>query len=150
MTLTLKGDLPALRRLERRLSNTDAMLTKASKAMAEETVDLIKDGYRTETDPSGQKWADKQRQDGRKVLSGKTSRLKGGWHVDGASAAGYEVSASVDYALPHQRPRKGRNGRLKRPQRKQIPEAADGLPSKWADALEETAGDVVRAHFGKG
>lgn len=158
MSLTIKGDFAALTEIGDKLRGPRQLLQQCSKAMAEETVDLVKEGFRTETDPYGDPWAPKARDDGRKVLSGKTSRLKTGWKVETTTDGFYDVSASVEYAEYHQSPRKrtvrradgrfGRgNGRLKRPKRMMVPEASKGLPRDWSEALEEVAADAVTAFY---
>lgn len=119
---------------------------------AEEAVDLIKQGFNegTGTDPYGQRWKKRKRETrrtrGRKVLSGETSRLKGGWKVTQVRADGFEVSASVTYATPHQSPRRGRRG-LKRPRRMMIPSEKKGMPRKWSKALNAAALDAANDYF---
>jgi hypothetical protein len=123
------------------LATAPKTLETMSRNMAEETVGLVKDGFRSETDPYGVIWAPKKRPDGRKVLSGKTSRLKGGWHVVRSSKGGFTVAPSVNYALPHQAPRYGR-----RPRRAMVPYKRK-LPAKYSKAYRAVAQDVLRNHF---
>ncbi len=117
-------------------------LGSVSRNGAEEIVGLIKDEFRTESDPYGKPWKPKKVPDGRKVLSGKTSNLKGGWHVTKANDHGFTVAPFVDYAAPHQTGT--RRGLPKRPM---VPDR--GLPKKWSAALKETAIEVYAAHFAK-
>ena len=133
--------------LERALSNPGAILAAASSSLAEECIGLIKDGFRTETDPYGRKWAPKQRPDGRKVLSGKTGRLKGGWKVSKQDQHEVAVTPSVDYAEHHQNPRRNAQGRLKRPKRMMVPEYERGLPLRWKRQLREAANDAIAEFF---
>lgn len=149
MAVTLKGDFAELKTITERIAAVDSLMRSASKAMAEESIDLIKEGFRTETDPYGKRWKPKLAADGRKTLSGKTSRLKGGFRQSMVSASGFEISAaSVEYADYHQDPRKGANGRLKRPRRMMVPSVKKGLPRSWAVAFEEVAADALEAHYG--
>lgn len=93
-----------LEALEKLLANPDKVLDLVARSLAEESVNLIKDGFRTETDPYGEKWQPKQLADGRKTLSGKTSRLKTGWKVTRMNGREVVVSPSVEYAEYHQNP----------------------------------------------
>jgi len=122
----------------------DGALSAISGSLAEETVNLIKDGFRHETDPYGDRWTPKQAADGRKTLSGPTSRLKTGWHVRVQGASGFIVSPSVEYAAPHQNPKPGPGGKLKRPRRMMVPTAEKGLPPTWSRAYAE----IVNEHLG--
>lgn len=139
------GDFGKLRGWQELFENGDALMEATSRNMAEETIGLVKDGFRSETDPYGSKWAPKQAADGRKVLSGKTSRLKGGWHVVFANGGGFRIAPSVNYAAPHQSPRMGR-----RPRRMMVPTRSKGLPDEWSRALEDAATDTFRAYFSSG
>jgi len=127
--------------LQQTLARPDKLLRAVSASMAEETLNLIKDGYRTETDPYGTPWAPKQAQDGRKTLSGPTGRLKTGWHKRRVDESGFLIAPSVTYAVHHQ------TGTRKMPQRMQVPDAAKGLPDKWQRLLEETALEGIAAVF---
>lgn len=141
-----RGGAKKLGALEKTLEDAPDVLKAISRNSAEEVVGLIKDGFRDEKDPYGKRWKPKQIPDGRKVLSGKTSNLKGGWHVTSSSKGGFTVAPSVDYAVHHQfgAPRAGI------PQRMMVPSKARGLPAGWADALEEVAKEELSAHFSLG
>lgn len=120
----------------------EILVTATSAAMANETVNLVKDGFRTETDPYGKRWKPKKRRDGRKTLSGETSQLKSGWHVRKNSKAGFLIAPTVAYAAYHQAPR--RTSRL--PRRMMVPRGGK-LPKPWSDALKEVAVEVARAFY---
>jgi hypothetical protein len=140
----------AMRQLEdwqKLFENGHVMVSATSAAMAEEMVTLIKEGFRKETDPYGRKWKPKQANDGRKTLSGETSRLKGGWHVKRTRQGGFTVAPSVVYAAYHQAPRRGRNGRLKRPRRMMVPSGERGMPNAWNKQLREVALTVARGFY---
>lgn len=128
------------------LAKAPKTLDAISKNLAEETVGLVKEGFRQETDPYGVVWKPKKRPDGRKVLSGKTSNLKGGWHVVKSSKRGFFVAPSVDYAAPHQSPKAGEDGRLKRPKRAMVPDGR-GLPTRWRKIYVDISKEVLEAHF---
>ena len=141
-----KGSLADLADL---LRDPDAILRMISGSIAEEVLGLIKEGFNTETDPYGRKWAPKQAHDGRKTLSGKTSLLKNGWKVVRQTASEIAISPSVNYANHHQNPQEappriddlGPRGLLTRPRRMMVPDGEMGLPREWEDALVETATD---------
>jgi hypothetical protein len=123
------------------LADAPKTLETMSQNMAEETIGLIKDGFRSESDPYGVVWKAKKKPDGRKVLSGKTSRLKGGWHIVRSGRGGFTVAPSVNYALPHQAPKFNR-----RPRRAMVPYRPK-LPPKWSKAYSEVATEVLAKHF---
>lgn len=149
MTIRLTGDLGAINKLVVTLSDPDRVLTSASKSMGEEALDFTKERYRLETDPYGKRWKPKKANDGRKTLSGPTSRLKGGWKRKRADKEGFEIEASVTYGEPHQRPKRGRGGKLKRPRRMQVPDPDKGMPTELESRLNEAATDVLQAKYGR-
>jgi hypothetical protein len=123
------------------------MLAPMNAAMAEEIINLIKEGFVVERDPYGVPWKPKKKPDGRKVLSGETGRLKTGWHPVRLDKGGFTVAPSVDYAAPHQAPRRGRSG-LKRPRRRMVPSGDRGLPRRWRKAMQEVAVGSMAVYFG--
>lgn len=108
--------------------------------MAEETLNLIKDGFREERDPFGRRWKKKQRSDGRKVLSGETSRLKN-WVVRFTNKTKFRVGASVAYSVFHQ------HGTKTTVPRRMVPSMQ--LPAKWESTYRELVEGILRAHFGR-
>jgi phage gpG-like protein len=122
---------------------TPELLEAISVSGAEEMISLVKDGFRDETDPYGKKWARKKKKNGRKILSGKTSRLKGGWHYKRADKGGFTISPSVDYAAYHQ------TGTRRMVARKMVPDSR-GLPREWSKKLEEVAKEALEQHFTTG
>jgi len=171
-------DMRKLEALERVLANPDGIREALSGAIAEECLGLIAEGFRRETDPYGRRWKPKQKPDGRKTLSGPTSRLKNGWHIKRQAADQIVIAPSVDYAAAHQDPlprarasssetlrRRARgidtgratsfagadfNGpmQLKRPRRMMVPDEVMGLPPKWERALNEAATDALAQILG--
>jgi phage gpG-like protein len=117
------------------------LLGAISESGAEELLNLVADGFRSETDPYGQGWQPKKKPDGRKTLSGKTSRLKK-FAKKKVSKDGFTIGPTVDYAAPHQNPKRG-----KRPRRMMVPNKSRGLPRAWSKALEEVATEALKAHF---
>jgi phage gpG-like protein len=131
----------ALTDLLKRLEHPERALEAVSKNLCEEAINLIKEGFDVERDPYGQSWQPKQRYDGRKTLSGPTSRLKGGWHRQEMDATGFTVAPSVKYAAYHQR------GNPSLPRRMVVPDDALGLPLAWQRRFEETAEDTLKALY---
>lgn len=129
-------------RLEHQLKGSKGLRRKVSVNLAEESIDLIKEGFDLERDPYGDPWAPKKKRDGRKVLSGETSNLKTGWHTRRVDEDGHEVAPSVDYAGYHQEPFDPSAER-----RMMFPDDEIGLPRTWTEAYEETALEVLHAHF---
>jgi len=149
--ITVGGNgFKALAEWERVFQDGEKAVSLASRAMAEEMLDLTFERFRVETDPYGKRWKPKQRPDGRKTLSGKTSRLKRGWHIVRADHGGWIIAPSVDHALPHQAPLRGPGGRLKRPRRMMVPDAKRGLPRAYRAALQEAGTDALHIHFAGG
>ena len=124
------------------LNSTDVLVSTMSRAQAEVSLTLIGEGFDSETDPYGEKWALKKVDDGRKVLHGETTRLRNGWHIEGSSDTGFEVAPSVDYAAYHQ------TGTSKMVPRKMVPDTARGLPKEWADEFRAVALAKLSKHFG--
>lgn len=139
-------NMAALEALQKLLSQPERIKAAISKSMAEEAIGLVKDGFRSETDPYGQKWAKRQRETkssrGRKVLSGKTSRLKGGWKIKRADGSQITISPSVEYAEYHQ------DAKAPRTRRMMVPDESLGLPPKWERALNETVNHALSVIFG--
>lgn len=148
--ISISGDFGKLKNWQKLFGEGDAVLKPMSSAMAERVIGLIQEGFVTETDPYGVPWAPKKNPDGRKVLSGETGRLKTGWHAAALDGGGFTVAPSVDYAAPHQAPKRGPGGRLKRPRRRMVPSGDRGLPQRWRKAMAETATAAMVVYFGGG
>jgi phage gpG-like protein len=119
----------------------DKAMTVVSRAMAEEMLGLTLERFRVETDPYGKRWKPKQRSDGRKTLSGKTSRLKNGWHIVRCDGSGWTIAPSVAYAAYHQA------GTKRMVRRMMVPDAARGLPRAYKKTLQEAAVDALKVSF---
>lgn len=133
-----------LKKLQRMLDDPQRLMSAISGSLAEETVNMIKDGFRAETDPYGDRWKPKKYPDGRKTLSGPTSRLKTGWHIKAQNGSGFVVAPAVGYAAAHQDPGRTGDGKLRRPRRMMVPSAERGLPEHWARAYGEVTIDALR------
>jgi hypothetical protein len=98
--IKLRGSTVALRKYASKIreAGSDGVLRRFSDNMAEEALDLIAEGFKTETNPYGIKWRPKVFGDGRQVLVGNTTRLRRGWHRKFVGANGFIVAPSVEYA----------------------------------------------------
>lgn len=138
--------------------------------LAEETIELIREGFETSTDPYGKPW------EPLKLRSGQPLRDKGGlqtsWHRRFVTAQGFVVESGKAYARYHQEgtgiygPKKRRivptearalriptaTGPILRssvkgsPQRRMVPDKGD-IPSKWRERYIETANEVMAELF---
>lgn len=167
-------NMRALETLLKVLENPQRMRGLVARSVAEEAVGLVRDGFRTETDPYGARWRPKVFPDGRKVLSGKTSRLKNGWKARAVTETEIRITPSVNYAEYHQRgtgvygpkrhpivPKNKRalafpagKGRLVRgsvagvPARMMVPDGVRGLPPSWSRKLDAAATEALAALLG--
>ena len=127
---------------QRMLRKSPALVRAASKALAEATLELIDEGFVAEADPYGKRWAPKARPDGRKVLTGKTRRLRRRWRAVRVDKSGFHVIPGVDYAAAHQAPRYGR-----RPRRMMVPDSRRGLPARWRKRFKQVAGSQFKKYL---
>jgi phage gpG-like protein len=141
MSFKFTGDFASLKRFQKRVEESPQVLQVISANMAEEAIDLIKQGFREQADPDGNAWKPKKKDDGRAILTGKTGRLKGGWKPRSVTRKGFRVSPSVTYGAPHQ------SGTKHMVARKMVP--GKGLPLKWRKAFVETAQEILEEYFDK-
>jgi phage gpG-like protein len=159
-----------LKHLRKQLETAPAALPQTiMRNLGEEAHALISEGFRTQTDPYGERWKDKLIADGRGTLSGDTSRLKN-FAPAVISRLGFRISATVNYAVHHQYGTGiyGRHGRrivptkakaLKipglgyrksvagSPIRMMVPSKQRGLPRSWSRAFKDLAAEVIQDHF---
>ncbi len=104
MHFRISGSTAGLRKYAKKLREvgSDTTLRHLSDNLAEEALDLIAEGFATETDPDGNKWKDKVFPDGRQILVGNTTRLRRGWHRKYIAATGFILAPSVNYAKHQQ------------------------------------------------
>jgi hypothetical protein len=168
------SNMKSIEALQKILANPEKIMDLVATSVAEEAINLIKDGFRKEVDPYGRKWAEKKFPDGRKVLSGKTGRLKTSWKVTRKTSSEIVISPTVDYAVHHQ-DGTGIHGKHKTrvvpskkkalrfagpkgpifasstegvPKRMMVPDEKLGLPPSWEKAFNEAATDALAAIIG--
>jgi hypothetical protein len=148
-TLKVEGDgAKVVAEWQKIFEDGDKAMTVVSRAMAEEMLGLTLERFRVETDPYGKRWKPKQRSDGRKTLSGKTSRLKNGWHIVRCDGSGWMIAPSVGYAAAHQKPLTNPDtGKPYRPRRMMVPDGERGLPRAYQKTLQEAAVDALKVSF---
>lgn len=122
------------------LESGEAMLAPLTDGMARVSLELIDQGFESETDPYGDPWAPKQKPDGRKVLQGETGRLRRYTAVPYGKHR-FVLLPGAEYATAHQAPRSGRTRRM------MVPTAALDLPESWSAALSREAINAMRTHF---
>ena len=132
------GDFHKLKEWEALFKTAPELMGPLSQDAAEETLLLVQETFRRQSDPYGIRWPPKKRSDGRAVLTGKTSRLRSGWHIERRGKFAWAIAPSVKYAAAHQDPRP-RSGWGKRPgSMTQLPRRAmvpyRGLPDEWREA----------------
>lgn len=147
----LTGNIRKFKLATARLAKAPAQLLDAAEEVAGNTLlNLVLDGFDSASDPYGDPWQERAREtkktSGRKVLSGETSRLKGGFKRSW-SRGEVKIGSSVEYADYHQRPKRGKSGRLKRPRRMMIPTLKRGFPRKYGSEIRKSMGDVFESYF---
>lgn len=69
-----------------------------SRAIGNEAVFLVQNGFNTGTDPYGQQWATKVFRDGNRPLTGPTGKLRDGWRLVYAGQDAAIIANAVPYA----------------------------------------------------
>jgi phage gpG-like protein len=141
MAFKFSGDFGKLKTFTKRVQQTPSVLKDVVENLAEEALELVKEGFETERDPDGRKWAPLKYRSG-KILQD-TGRLKNSWHRKAASKKGFTIGSGVAYAAPHQT---GTKRGL--PKRRMVP-SSKKLPARWRKRLVATAREVLDEHFGK-
>ncbi|MFO7178983.1 MAG: phage virion morphogenesis protein [Pseudomonadota bacterium] len=170
----LTGEFEKLDRQIRKLKGADKALDIVARQCGETTLDLIRDGFRNERDPYGDKWKAPLLRKGR-ALSDR-GRLRSSWHIAKANRSELRVATAVSYAGYHQSgtgvfgPRKKpivpvnkralswKVGRQRyfassvqgAPKRLMVPTKSRGLPKRWRTELIATAQEVLETELGPG
>jgi phage gpG-like protein len=106
--------------------------------IAEEALELVKEGFERESEPSGRRWAPLKHRRGRILQD--TGRLRTGFHRKHVSSVSVTIGPTVKYAQFHQ------SGTRHMPARKMVPDG--DLPNRWRVRIERAARDVMREAFG--
>lgn len=167
-SLKLSGDFAELKRWEKQVSKAPKVLDMLSTQLAEETIDLIREGFTTTTDPYGKAWAKPKLRSGQALSL--TGGLRSSWHRVSSNAEGFVVASGKGYAKYHQSgtgiygPRRRRiepirakalgplpNGKFYRsvrgsPRRRMTPTGSP-LPAPWKRRYVEAAHEFLTEFF---
>jgi len=132
------GDF-ALEPLIRKLTEVGdgRILTLIRQNLAEEAVDLVKQGFERESEPFGAPWAPLKRRTG-KILQD-TGRLKNSF-TPRATADGFRIVTNVAYAQYHQR---GTRRMVARP----LVPTGTHLPDAWLVAFHRVVDEILVDFF---
>lgn len=168
--LKLTGDFKELDRWAAMMAAAADSARIVSANLAEETIELIREGFATSTDPYGKPWAPLKMRSGQPLRD--TGGLQSSWHRRFVTAEGFVVESGKAYAAYHQggtglhgpkkRPIKPTKAMALRipgplgpvfrksvegaPRRRMVPEKGD-VPSKWRKRYIEAANDVLTELF---
>jgi phage gpG-like protein len=129
--IRVTGNLAGLKAFERKvagLASADARRAVLEN-VAEEAIDLIREGFSKESDPYGTRWAPLKYRSGRILQD--TGRLRNSWHRRSLSASRVVIGTAVTYAAYHQ------SGTRRMRQRAMVP--FRGMPAPWRRQLIATA-----------
>lgn len=170
----LTGDFKLIDRQIQKLGKAAKALDNVGKACGFELKDLVEEGFRSQTNPYGERWDPPLLRQGQALSD--TGRLRRSWHVARADRRGVRIATSVDYARYHQTGT-GIHGPSNRPivpvrkkmlawtssgqrffarsvdgsrPRKMIPDRGRGLPAPWRARILEAAQEVLEAELGPG
>lgn len=162
-TIEFDGQFPELKEYFKRLSKLPKSAKIVNEQLAEETLDLIREGFETSTDPYGNAWESPKLRAGRPMED--TGGLKSSWHARVANGT-FTVASGKEYAAMLQRGTGIYNPRRRQPikplkakalklpgglffrqvdgaePRKMVPDKG-GLPKRWRDRYEEVAQEVL-------
>lgn len=125
-----------IRKLRR--ASTPAGLRSVMAAVAEEGIELVREGFDKERDPYGAKWKPLKRRSGRILQD--TGRLKASWHRRSVTAQRAVIGSAVGYARFHQ------SGTDRMPARRMVPSGK--LPASWRKQIHAVALKAFKSSIG--
>lgn len=169
MALKFAGDFERLNDFALRLETAgdDGFLRNVNRQLAEEAVELVREGFELSRDPNGKPWDPLVLRIGRPLED--KGGLKASWHVQFADADEFGIASAKEYAIHHQRgtgihgprgkpivpiraralfipgvgPRSSVDGA---PARKMVPD--DGrIPRAWRERFVDVAHEVLTELF---
>lgn len=168
-SIKLRGDFKALERFAAKIESAgrDSTMRILGEQLAEETIELIKQGFETSTDPYGKPWEKLQVREGKPLED--TGGLKTSWHTANVGPRGFTVESGKDYAVYHQkgtgihgpskqpiRPVRAKALRIPgvgyrkqvagSPKRRMVPDAGR-LSARWRRQLVEAATETLSELF---
>jgi phage gpG-like protein len=162
------GQFAELDRWTDKINQVPDALVTLNEQLAEESVELVREGFATSTDPYGEPWEPLVLREGQPLRD--TGALQASWHRRSVSKSGFSIASSRNYAPYHQLgtgiygPRKQpirpiRTKALKlpggiylysskgSPPRRMVPETGRPLPERWRKAYVDTAHEVFTELF---
>jgi len=166
------GDFAKLKGWGQRFDNVAASgMQIVSLQLAEESLELVREGFATTTDPYGKKWAPLVIRNGRPLSD--TGGLRSSWSVRERTAKRFRIESHKKHSIFHQKgtglygPRKkriepvhakalkfkGPSGPIfaksvkGSPKRRMVPDR--GLPPRWARRLKATAVETLEELYRK-
>lgn len=169
MPLQFTGDFQALNAFAARVAKAPARVREVNQQLAEEAVELVREGFETSTDPYGKRWAPLKLRAGQPLRDTGAMQI---WRTRNITARGFSVFSPREYAVYHQegtgihgprrkpiRPVKARALRFPGPsgpmfarqvdgvpRRRMVPDAGP-LPSRWRERFISTAHETMREIF---
>lgn len=176
MRIVFTGGFKQLEDFAKDIERTPDALKTVSEQLAEETLELIREGFELERDPYGKKWAKHSRltqmlrPGGRRLAD--SGAMKAAWHRKNVSRDSFEVANARSYAIFHQegtgiygprktpiRPVRAKALRIPAgdgaiflssvagsPKRRMVP-TRGRIPKRWQARYIETAQDVLTEVF---
>lgn len=176
MQIVFTGGFKQLEKFTRDVERTPDALRTVSEQLAEETIELIREGFEHQRDPYGRKWKKhapltREIRPGGRILEN-DGHLKSSWFVKDAGDGFFEVANAKKYAAYHQygtgihgpkkkpiRPAKAKALRIPLgggavflhqvrgvPKRRMVP-GTGRLPPSWGKRYVETAQEVLTEIF---
>lgn len=132
----MSTDFRDLDRLAARLSNPNRLLAEISRNLAEESVNLVRDGWDRQGDPYGAKWAARKSAGAGGAILVRTGALRSSWSVKRASRTGFRIGSNQSYATYHQ------DGTGRMVPRMMVPKKGD-VPPRWQRAFDDVATEIL-------
>lgn len=176
MQVKFTGNFKSLEDFARDVERVPSALKTVSEQLAEETIELIREGFEKQRDPYGRKWKKHSQltqriRPGGRILED-TGGLKASWYRKGIDTGGFEVAsakATAAYAQygtgiygPRKRPIRPERAKALRipigggaiflhqvkgsPKRLMVP-SRGRLPKNWASRYVDTAQEVLTEIF---
>lgn len=122
----------------RRYGNPQPILADISRNLAEESINLVREGFAEQADPSGAGWAARKSGGGSAILV-RTGAMRNSWHVTASSSRGFRIASGVGYSSFHQ------DGTSRMPSRKMVPDG--DIPAKWLSRFNSVAREILDEHL---
>ena len=171
MKVVFNGDFSALAEFESAVRKVPKSMRVVSEQLAEETIELIREGFEKHADPYGKPWKDLVLREGQPLED--TGGMKGAWYRRRATRQRFVVANAKSYSIFHQKGT-GLYGNKRRrirpiratalrvpvrgggthyfasvrgtPKRRMVPESGR-LPPRWKRRYVETSREVLTELF---